>query len=153
MKKCLKRIVKKPVKNGVIGGKDTENAFTKHSMGKRKNGGEQRLKRLTDKSEAESQENCKYCEKPLLQKNFRDAVKDHCHVTGRYRGAAHSHCNYLLRIYPNTEEIPVVFHNLKGYDAHHLMQSSVEDKRKGDELYYEQHGEVHHIFNRRLAFH
>ena len=38
--------------------------------------GAQRLKKLTDekdKMKAKSQENCKYCEKPLLQKNFRDA--------------------------------------------------------------------------------
>jgi len=73
--------------------------------------------------EAKSQENCKYCEKPLLQKNFRDAVKDHCHITGRYRGAAHSECNKKLRINPKTDPIPVVFHNPRGYDAHHLMQT------------------------------
>ena len=86
----------------------------------------QRLKKLTDEKDqmkAKSQENWNYCGKPLLQKNFRDEVKDHCHITGRYRGAAHSYCNNLLRIYPKTEEIPVVFHNLKGYDTHHLMQA------------------------------
>jgi len=87
---------------------------------KEKKWGVQRLKRLIDekdKSEAKSQENCKYCGKPLLQKNYRDAVKDHYHITGRYRGAAHSNCNNL------PEQIPVVFHNLRGYDAHHLMQA------------------------------
>lgn len=68
-------------------------------------------------------ENCMFCKKPLLQKNFRDAVKDHCHVTGKYRGAAHNICNFKLRINPDTIKIPVVFHNLKGYDAHHLMQA------------------------------
>jgi len=59
----------------------------------------QRLKRLTDKEDqikARSQVNCKYCKKPLLQKNLRDAVKDHCHITGRYRGAAHNECNKKL---------------------------------------------------------
>jgi len=88
--------------------------------------GVQRLKRLEDKKdqwEAKSQENCKYCEKPLLQKNCRDAVKDYCHITGRYRGAAHTECNDKLRINPKTDQIPVVFHNLRGYDAHHLMQA------------------------------
>ena len=35
-------------------------------------------------------------------------VKDHCHYTGKYRGAAHDICN--LR-YKTPEEIPVVFHN------------------------------------------
>ena len=84
------------------------------------------LKRLTDEMdqlEAESQENCNLCEKPLLQKNFRDAVKDHCHITGRYRGAAHNECNLKMRIKSKTDQIPIVFHNLRGYDAHHLMQA------------------------------
>jgi len=71
--------------------------------------------------EAKLQENCKFCGNPLLQKNFRDAVKDHCHITGSYRGAAHNECNKKLRINPKTDQIPVVFHNLRGYDAHHLM--------------------------------
>ena len=84
------------------------------------------LKRLTDEMdqlEAESQENCNLCEKPLLQKNFRDAVKDHCHITGRYRGAAHNECKLKMRIKSKTDQIPIVFHNLRGYDAHHLMQA------------------------------
>ena len=85
-----------------------------------------RIKRLTDKKdqlEAKFQENCRFCGGPLLQKNFIDAVKDHCHITGRYRGAAHNECNLKLRINPKTYQIPVVFHNLRGYDAHHLMQA------------------------------
>jgi hypothetical protein len=85
---------------------------------------EQRLKRLTKEEleEAGKQENCKYCGKPLLQKNFRDAVKDHCHITGKFRGAAHSDCKKKLRINHKSCTIPVVFHNLQGYDGHHLMQ-------------------------------
>jgi len=61
--------------------------------------GVQRLKRLADKKdqlEAKSQENRQYCGNPLLQRNFRDAVKDHCNITGRYRGAAHNECNKKL---------------------------------------------------------
>ena len=41
--------------------------------------------------------------------------------TGNYRGAAHYQCNIQLSIYPDRQIIPVVFHNLKGYDAHHLI--------------------------------
>jgi len=73
--------------------------------------------------EAKSQENCKYCGNPLLQKNFRDAVKDHCHITSRYCEAMHSECNKKLQINPKTNQITVVFHNLRGYDEHHLMQA------------------------------
>jgi len=93
----------------------------------------QRLKRLTeekDQMKAKQQKDCKYCEKPLLQKNFRDAVKDHCHIIGRYRGAMHNECNKKLRINPNTDKIPVVFHNLRGYDAHHLMQVMSQQQKE-----------------------
>ena len=44
-----------------------------------------------------------------------DRVRDHCHFTGRYRGAAHNKCNLKYRK-PNS--ISVFFHNLAGYDSH-----------------------------------
>ena len=44
-----------------------------------------------------------------------DRVKDHCHYTGRYRGAAHNSCNLKYRKQNN---ISVFFHNLTGYDSH-----------------------------------
>ena len=71
-----------------------------------------------------------FCAQPLLQTNFRDVVKDHCHINGKYRGAAHNACNLKLRIKPKTVKIPVVFHNLKGYDAHLLMQELSSVKRE-----------------------
>ncbi|MFA8451418.1 MAG: endonuclease domain-containing protein, partial [Bacteroidales bacterium] len=89
------------------------------------------LKRLTEeehKEAAEEQDDCLCCGQPLLRQNFRDAVKDHCHITGKFRGAAHNACNLKLRIKPKTDQIPVVFHNLKGYDAHHLMQAMTKLK-------------------------
>ena len=52
-----------------------------------------------------------------------DSVRDHCHITGKYRGAAHSACNLKSRLSPKTTTIPVVFHNLWGYDSHLLMQA------------------------------
>ena len=44
-----------------------------------------------------------------------DKVRDHCHFTGRYRGAAHNQCNLRYRKPTFT---PVVIHNLTNYDAH-----------------------------------
>ena len=44
-----------------------------------------------------------------------DRVRDHCHYTGRYRGAAHNSCNLKYR---KPESVPVFFHNLTGYDSH-----------------------------------
>ena len=61
-------------------------------------------------------ETCHVCDKPLES----DSVRDHCHITGEYRGAAHNACNLKLRL--NTS-IPVVFHNLRGYVSHLLMQA------------------------------
>ena len=49
-------------------------------------------------------------------------VKDHCHVTGKFRGSAHQECNLKLRIKPEDIKIPVIFHNLRGYDSHFIMQ-------------------------------
>ena len=83
-----------------------------------------------DRQKAKQQTDCYLCKKPLLQKNYRDAVKDHCHLTGKYRGAAHNQCNLKLRINPKTDQIPVVFHNLRGYDAHHLMQAMSNLKKE-----------------------
>ena len=55
--------------------------------------------------------------------NFKDSVRDHDHMTGKYRGAAHSDCNFKLKLNPKTMPIPVIFHTLKGYDGHLLMQA------------------------------
>ena len=62
---------------------------------------------------------CHICDKPLEG----DSVRDHCHITGRFRGTAHNACNLKLRLNPQTTTIPVVFHNLRGYDSHLLMQA------------------------------
>ena len=56
---------------------------------------------------------CHIFYKPFTPTNRK--VRDHCHCTGLYRGPAHSLCNLMYRI-PSC--IPVVFHNLSGYDAH-----------------------------------
>lgn len=44
-----------------------------------------------------------------------DKVRDHCHFTGKYRGAVHSYCNLKFQL---PKFIPVFFHNLAGYDCH-----------------------------------
>ena len=54
---------------------------------------------------------CHICNKELKE----DKVRDHCHFTGQYRGAAHNSCNLQCR---KPLVLPVIFHNLQGYDAH-----------------------------------
>ena len=46
-------------------------------------------------------------------------VRDHCHVTGKYRGAVHWSCNVNFKM---TNEVPVIFHNLEGYDSHLIFK-------------------------------
>ncbi len=45
---------------------------------------------------------------------------DHCHITGKYRGAACDKCNLRMRV---PKFVPVLFHNLEGYDAHLFVKS------------------------------
>ena len=53
------------------------------------------------------------CNKLIGDKD--EKVRDHCHVTGKFRGAAHWNCNINLQL---TKEVFVIFHNLRGYDCH-----------------------------------
>ena len=59
---------------------------------------------------------CHICEGELLN----DKVADHCHLTGKFRGAAHNKCNLEYRI---PKFFPVIFHNLAGYDAHLFVKN------------------------------
>ena len=61
--------------------------------------------------------NCWICRK--LIENSDDKVRDHCHISGKYGGAAHWSCNINLKI---TKNVPVIFHNLKGYDSHLIFK-------------------------------
>jgi len=71
---------------------------------------------------------CHICGEELVG----DRVRNHCHMTGKYRRAAHNACNLKLCIYSDKVKVPVVFHNLRGYDSHLIMQAleGCEDKIK-----------------------
>ena len=49
-------------------------------------------------------------------------VKDHCHYTGKYRGAAHNICNLRYKI---PKEITIVFHNGSTYNYHFIIKELV----------------------------
>ena len=51
-------------------------------------------------------------------------------MTGKFRGSAHQQCNLKFRIKPENLKIPVIFHNLRGYDSHFIMQQIGEIANK-----------------------
>ena len=77
---------------------------------------------MTKENEEEFQkaDECHICNKKYTNQDIR--VRDHCHITGKYRGSAHQECNLQLRLNPDKIKIPVIFHNLRGYDSHFIMQ-------------------------------
>ena len=65
-----------------------------------------------EQEQFQSGNTCWICEKMI--DNDDEKVRDHCHVTGKSRGAAHWICNTNLQL---TKKVPVIFHNLRGYDS------------------------------------
>ena len=61
----------------------------------------------------ESSNTCWICEK--LIDDDSENVRDHCHITRKFRGAAHCSCNINLQL---TKKVPVIFYNLRGYSSH-----------------------------------
>lgn len=56
-----------------------------------------------------------------------DRVRDDCHLTGQFGGAAHNACNLNFQF---TGRLPVILHNLSGYDSHRIMQGDKKFKDK-----------------------
>ena len=46
-------------------------------------------------------------------------VRDHCHVTDKFRGTSHNKCNINVRL---AKKLPIIFHNLQGYDGHIIFK-------------------------------
>lgn len=76
---------------------------------------------LTEEEERQINEStiCNICKKPFDENEKNPKVRDHCHITGKFRFAAHSSCNLMFQI---SRTIPVVAHNLSGYDLHMLIK-------------------------------
>lgn len=89
---------------------------------------------VLSKEEEEMFENSTFCH--ICKKNFKNdqtdiRVRDHCHISGCYRGAAHQKCNLDYQIVRN---IPVIMHNLSGYDSHLLIKKLATSKRMPGEV-------------------
>ena len=98
---------------------------------------------MTEENEIDFQKatKCHICDQQYTDKDIR--VKDHCHITGEFRGSAHQDCNLKLRIKPTKIKIPVLFHNLRGYDSHFIMQQIGEIAKK--HVYKNNRGEECHM--------
>src|SRR5437867_1001934 len=68
---------------------------------------------------------CYICNEKFTRDKYK--VRDHNHITDKYRGAACNKCNLKLRL---TTTISVIYHNLKGYDMHLLLQEVGRFKRE-----------------------
>lgn len=87
--------------------RDTKEIYDKYLSQKKP------IDKLTPLEELEfaSASDCHICKKELKQ----DRVRDHCHLTGKYRGPAHTECNIQFRV---PKHIPIFFHNFSKYDSH-----------------------------------
>ena len=89
-------------------------------------GNEKMIITAEEEEEFKQASDCWICGKKL---NLEDRVRDHCHFTGRYRGAAHNQCNLK---YSKPNNISVFFHNLSGYDSHLFIKKLGVTKGKID---------------------
>ena len=78
-----------------------------------------------------SKKECLICQKQFCydineKNNFKiyQKVRDHCHYTGKFRGAAHSICNLNYEV---SQEILVRTHNDSTYDYHFLIKKLAEE--------------------------
>ena len=71
-----------------------------------------------EKDDFEKAKICWICQKEFGEREKK--VRDHCHFTGKHRGAAHNLCNLQFK---KPKFTPVIFHNLSGYDAHLFVKN------------------------------
>ena len=81
---------------------------------------------LTEEEESyKNQELCHICDKEFCTDNNNKEykkmrnIRNHCHYTGKYRGAAHSKCNLNYKI---VKKIPALFHSGSAFDYHFIIK-------------------------------
>ncbi|XP_057310074.1 uncharacterized protein LOC130648072 [Hydractinia symbiolongicarpus] len=85
--------------------------------------------------------------KPFDDNENNCKVRDHCHYTGQYRGAAHNSCNIKYKI---PSRILVIFHNLSGYDTHLFIRELGEKYDTQDIGCISENTEKYIIFNVKI---
>ena len=81
---------------------------------------------MTQEDEEDYKNNniCRLCEKKIITNKARG----HCHLTGNYRGPAHSICNINVT-QKQSNFIPFIFHNFSNYDCHMFFKKLVDKKK------------------------
>ena len=81
---------------------------------------------MTQEDEEDYRNNdiCRFCEKFIES----EKVRDHCHLTGKYRGPAHNTCNINIT-QKQSNFIPFIFHNFSNYDCHMFFKNLVDKKK------------------------
>ena len=100
--------------------------------------------KLLKKEQQVSYENatiCYICNKKFENKYLKDKkyckIRDHCHYTGEYRGAAHRTCNLKYSV---PRKIPIVFHNGSNYEYHFII------KELAICLFRRKHGKIYYLY-------
>ena len=80
---------------------------------------------MTEQDEEDFENNniCRFCETIIES----DKVRDHCHLTGKYRGPAHSKCKINVT-QDQSNFTPFIFHNFSNYDCHMFLKNLVDKK-------------------------
>ena len=75
------------------------------------------VKTKKDSKDFKNSTNCWICDDDYVENNVK--VRNHCHITGKYRVSACRNCNINAEL---NHKILIAFHNLKNYDSHLVMQ-------------------------------
>ena len=100
-----------------------------------------------DNEDIKNSSKCWICDNTYVDNNIK--VRDHCHITGKYKGSPHRDYNINLEL---NQKIPVIFHIKKNYDSHLIMQElgkfdiKINVKSNGLKLY------MSFIVNDKLGF-
>ena len=101
---------------------------------------------IKDEETYQNTNDCWICNEKII----KDKVRDHCHITGKFRSPANRECNSKLRI---PRKLPIIFHNLEGYDGHIIFKElnnfdniDIQVIPKSSEKY------MSIIINRNIAF-
>ena len=91
---------------------------------------------------------CWICKKLIV--NDEEKVRDHCHVTGKFREAAHWNWNMNFQLIKN---VSAIFHNLRGYNSHLIFKELNKFYVKSNDCYTKWVRTINDIFfEKKLSF-